>query len=138
MKAWANPWTIEIVKLLDDDEWHSMAEILALAMPLVPPNRAWRSAESARLSSSRTKTPKDRVKTMDKAAIIRVGQRIEVVRSLANLRVNGRVEVEYQFPELKRKITRVRTIRRPATQKKLAEERVWKVVGRENPSGNTS
>jgi hypothetical protein len=43
-----SPWTVKMMDLLSDGEWHDLEEVMQLGMAAVPPGRAWRAAEKSR------------------------------------------------------------------------------------------
>jgi len=100
----ANPWTLKVLDILQDGEWHNFDEIVSECMPLVPPGVAWRKAEKNRQQHyDRQGRPQQDRHYGDKNTTIQTGQRMLVAIGVRGLARHGRIEVEYQDPSLKRK-----------------------------------
>ena len=111
----AFPWTLKVLEILEDGEWHNYKDILSIAAPLVPPAVAWRKAEANRETHYRRagREVKDRQKG-ERNDTIKTGQRTYVntaIRGLARRtrdRGDPRVEVEYNDSPQRPRPLRVR------------------------------
>ena len=83
-----SPWTARVLDVLADGEWHTRAELLAAAMPLVPPGKAYRMGEWRRLRSS---SPGPRRRGDDDVSVA-AGAREIVGKVLCGLVADGRIE----------------------------------------------
>lgn len=100
----ASPWTLALLKLLEDGEWRDYRDVLREVSPLVPPAVAFRKAEYFREYHYKSKGEEVRERSHgDRNDTIKTGQRYIVGRTIAALRRHGRIEVEYAEGTGKRK-----------------------------------
>lgn len=105
----AHPWTLKILEILANKEWHDYEAVMEEAAPLVPPGMAWRQAEENRVTYySRRRVPTGERVRGDRNDTIKTGQRYYVSRGIRSLRTSGRIEVEYGGQAVKKRPTRLR------------------------------
>lgn len=85
------PWTVRIVEVLADGEWHALDELVRVEGALIPPGQAARDAESKRLEKSarRHGAPRPRTRPGDPTE---VGRRQMIRDALWGLARHGVVE----------------------------------------------
>lgn len=105
----AHPWTLKILEILADKEWHNYESVMKEAAPLVPPGMGWRQAEENRVAYySKRKVPIGERVRGDRNDTIKTGQRFYVSKGIKSLRSSGRIEVEYGDQAVKKRPTRLR------------------------------
>lgn len=67
------PWTVAALDVLADGQPHTLDELLAVAGPLIPDERAWRAAETHRTNRP---TPRGDRRKGDRATAVATGRRI--------------------------------------------------------------
>lgn len=97
-------WTVRLLKHLADGEWHPYEEIMDEISPTIPPGTAFRCAEYYRSyyykKAGREVSDRKYGHTTD---TIKTGQRLLLGRSIQGLNRKGRLEVEYDETNPKRK-----------------------------------
>lgn len=84
-----SPWASRVLELLADGEWHEQERIYHLAAPLVPPGRAFKRGERARLR--KRENPDENPKRIKGDSYVS-GARMIVVDSVNHMVVAGRLE----------------------------------------------
>lgn len=108
----SHPWTLKVLEVLEDREWHPYTDVMLEACVLVPPGMGWRLAEAARAAhyKSKGKVMNERVHGGREDTIL-TGQKSAVASAILGLRRNNRVEVEYVDPaSVRKRPSRVRRI----------------------------
>lgn len=89
----SKPWTVAILALLDDREWHAREDMIVTGMRAVPPGVAFRKGEQIRAHLAGVKGYQFGPRTRgNDATSIATGARERARKSIAMLTARGRVE----------------------------------------------